>query len=341
MRRSPLLWLTVLTLGSFGPASGQRPAGPYSILVGPGPEDFELQRNGPHGPRLIISSQDRRKHKKDAGQILFMDLEGDDREHAHPFRIEGRHRPLPLHPIGISLVEKPDQTLLYVVHSGEMEHWIEKYEVGSDHLVYVDRFEDQRITTPNDLVALPNGEIYVSNAGLSRNAFGNLFATLFHRPRGSVVHFDGRTWSDLLPHALFPNGLAIDPDGRYLFINLFGAKRMRIYDRSTSKFLRDVELKAHPDNLSWEIPGKRLNVACHRSQWRTGLHIVSARIHAPSVGFAIDTEAAIAGRPAVTPLYDLPSFDSSSTALAFGGRIYVSQMIEPFIVVLHDGRPKE
>lgn len=341
MRRS-LLSLALLTLGSLPAGAQPSEPRPYSIRVGPGPEDFDLQRNGPRGPRLIISSQDRRNRKKPAGQLILMDLNGTERDRPRPATILGRDELPELRPVGISLVEKPDQTLLYVIHSGDRDRWIERYVVDGDTLHYDGKLSDPLIATPNDLIALPNGEVYVSNAGLVRNPVSNLFAMLFRRKRGSVVHFDGQHWTSLLPHALFPNGLAVDPTLQYLFINLFGAKRILIYDRTARAFLpHEIQLDAHPDNLLWEIPGERLNVACHRSQWRTGFHIASKRFHAPSVGFRIDPAAAIAGQPAVTPLYDLPRFDASSTALAFDGRVYVSQLIEPFIVVVPEERPQE
>lgn len=327
----------VVTLAAIMDAQAQ-PCGtpPYKIFVGPGPEDFELQQNGPRGPRLIISQKDRR-HADKPGELLLMDLEGDDREIARIATIKNREDHQPLHPVGISLVEQPNETLLYVIHSNQKkkERWIEKYRVDGDTLRLVEKpLEDPLIKTPNDLVALPNGEIFLSNAGLTRNVFANLFSTVFSIQRGSVVHYDGSKWTPLLKKALFPNGLAIDLSQRYLFINLFGAKLMRIYDREAKSFLADVQLDAHPDNLSWEIPGHVLNVACHRSQYRTGFHIASARFRAPSAGYRIDVQKAISGEQADELLYDLPGFNGSSTALVFRGRIYVSQLIDPHIAVL-------
>jgi hypothetical protein len=339
MRRSRLL-LAVLILASVMNAEAQ-PCTPSQLIpVGPGPEDFDLQRNGPRGPRLIISLKDRRRPGA-PGKLVMMDLEGEQRERPSDAKIEGREGKPPLHPVGISLVEQPNETLLYVIHSNipADQTWVERYRVVADTLVYADPvLSDPLIRTPNDLVALPGGELYLSNSGFGRRKLADVFGSLFSIARGSVLHYDGANWKPLLPKALFPNGLAVDPEGRYVFLNLFSAKRMRIYDRGTKAFLpHDVKFKGYPDNLLWEVPGETLNVAAHRSQLRTGLHTLSRRFQSPSVGFRVDVRAAIAGagERAVTQLYDLLKFDASSTALAYGGRIYVSQLVDPHIAVVN------
>ena len=147
-----------------------------------------------------------------------------------------------------------------------------------------------------------------------------------------MVHYDGRQWTTFAPNIYFPNGLAVDGDR--LFVSVFGAKELRIHSRTSGSLLKSVKLDAHPDNLLWELPGRMLDIAAHRSSTKTALHALSNHFHSPSIGYAYDVAA---GR--VDTLYDRPEFNASSTALAVRGRIYVSQLVDPFVAVLEDCRP--
>lgn len=328
MRKIAVLCM-VLAAAPVGEAAAATPCGSnsYLVRVSPGPEDFELQQDGPHGPRLIISADDRREHG--GGRIVFLDLQGPRQDIAEEATLVGRDSLPPLHPVGISLVG----SMLYVIHADDRQRWIERFHVEATTLRAAGSpLQSPFVATPNDLIALPNGEIYLSNTGYGRSKVRDFFATLFHAKRGSVVHYDGRQWKTFAPRIYFPNGLAVDGD--HLFVSVFGAKELRIHGRTSGSLLKTVKLGAHPDNLLWEVPGRVLDVAAHRSPTKTALHVRSTHFSSPSIGYAYDVAT---GR--VDTLYDGPEFNASSTALAFRDRIYVSQLVDPYVAVLEDCRP--
>lgn len=300
------------------------------IPVGPGPEDFALQQRGPRGPRLIISSRDRRKDLP--GRIQSLDLA------THSVRDLTIHRGgPPLFPVGISLVETEEKTLLYVIHSRRKprQQWVEVFRVDGD-VLETDRspMRDEAIKTPNDLIALPSGEIYLSNSGYGRSVIADTAATLMKSRRGNVVYFDGRSWSTFTGPLFFPNGLLVHDDR--LFVAIFGRKRIEMYDRHAPKSLPAavIPLGAHPDNLMWEESGKTIDVAAHRSMLRTGLHTASGWFSSPSVGYRVDIPSGEA-----TKLYDLPDYNASSTALVIGDCVYVSQLLDDEIAVVKKEGP--
>jgi hypothetical protein len=312
-----------------GDAAAATPCGSnsYLVRVSPGPEDFELQQNGPNGPRLILSADDRRGHG--GGRIVFLDLQGPRQNIAEEATMAGRDSLPPLHPVGISLVG----SMLYVIHADGRQRWIERFQVeGTTLRAAGPPLQSPFVTTPNDLIALPNGEIYLSNSGYGRSKIRDLLATLFRAKRGSVVHYDGRQWKMFAPQIYFPNGVAVDGD--LLFVSVFGEKELRIHSRTSGSLLKTVKLDAHPDNLLWEAPGRVLDIAAHRSSTKTALHALSNHFRSPSIGYAYDVAA---GR--VDTIYDRPEFNASSTALAVGDRIYVSQLVDPYVAVLEDCRP--
>ena len=176
-------------------------------------------------------------------------------------------------PVGISQVRRDGgERRLYVIVGDKGRRRRSRLPRHGDRLQFLEALEDAaHLTTPNDLLALPSGEVYVSNSGNVGAPLHDAVGTLFHRPRGSVVHYDGRgAWQQVIPRALFPNGLALHPDGRHLFVNMFGRREIWIYDRTRSQLLpQRIGLRAFPDNSTWEAPGI-LDVAAHaaRSAYR-------------------------------------------------------------------------
>jgi sugar lactone lactonase YvrE len=77
--------------------------------------------------------------------------------------------------------------------------------------------------TPNDMVVDGQGRAYVGNAGC------NLFAGLDPRPTNLVLVVDGAA-REVADDLIFPNGMAITPDGRTLIVAETFAHRLTAFD---------------------------------------------------------------------------------------------------------------
>lgn len=70
-----------------------------------------------------------------------------------------------------------------------------------------------------------------------------------------------------------PNGLATDRAERYLFVNAFMAKELRIYELATGTLKKTVPLPGLPDNLQWEVEDRKLDIALHPGFLRIAGHL--------------------------------------------------------------------
>jgi DNA-binding beta-propeller fold protein YncE len=262
-----------------------------TVTIARGCEDFVFQENGPRGPRLLLAAADRRPFRNKRGTLWSFDLATEEkREIAIPMEV---------HPAGIAL----DGTRLYVTNNKEPRS-IEVFTLSGDTLTHDRSMKRPEAKLLNDVCVAPNGDVYATD--LKRN---------------EVIRWtgDGRTVfkSDLDQ----PNGIAADAE--HLYVAEFKSKRLLIFDRNGAQ-QNAIQLDGHPDNLQWEVPGRVLDVAMHVSYWRIGTLIVTGMGSSPSRGCRVEVGA---GAPVVTKLYDLPDFNGGSTALATGGRIYVSQVL--------------
>ncbi len=111
---------------------------------------------------------------------------------------------------------------------------------------------------PNHLVFDPRGVLYVSDSGPWGADSGRILAVA---PGGAV-----RTWSR--EPRRFPNGLALSPDGRFLYVvesTLPGVARLPILDDGRAGARQEVRRMADtvPDGLAFAADGS-LIVTCYR-----------------------------------------------------------------------------
>lgn len=313
-----------------------------TIDVEQGPEDFALDREGPRGPRLIVAAL-RRPAGKTSGSLWSIDLTGGTAE--IPKELETTR---PIWPAGIDLAIVGGQKRLYVTSQPPTgDATIEIFEIrpGGDQLEHVMAICNRKfVKTPNDVVALGNGDVYVTNLGLPRNALLSALAALLPGDRGNVVKFDAQTgtWSVFARGIDLANGIAVDPQERCLFVNAFGGKKIEVFDLATGERRTSIKLRGFPDNLQWEVPGEILNVAVHASKMRLGLHFRLRTVLSPSRGFRVYVKDFLAGdsnAPRVAHLYDLQDFSGGSSALVFNDTLYVSQTIGNRIAVIEDCDP--
>ncbi len=298
----------------------------------PGPEDFDYDRAG---NRLLVSSQERRKQNGGypEGAIFAVDLSGKEAVGtARALRITGRDSS-PFHPHGISLFAGKSETLLYVVaHPDEEHNAIEVFRVLPDSLAFKERLTSEVLVHPNDVASLANGELYVTNdhgwtGGLA------VLEDLFALPRATVVHYREGKWSFVADGFRVANGIAVNRALDRLYVGATRDRGIHVYvrnpaDGSIGKELDFIDMGSGTDNLMWESD-EILDVAGHYSMFRFIRTVKDPTALSPNDITRVNVTS---GKKEMIFATDGSEISGASTGLVLKGKLYISQVFEPFIL---------
>jgi hypothetical protein len=265
-----------------------------------GPEDLALDAADPDGPRLLISAQDR-EYPAQPGAILALPL-SDPEARVSRLSRWGRDR-CSFHPHGIAVVDASDgRRRLYVVnHHGRedfargggcppwsetgfrrrRQHSVEVYRIVPGGLLFEERLTDPLLANPNDLVGLPDGQLFVTTFPSSRGVLA--VEALAKSLVSGVVHYiPGEGWHEDADGIRYANGIEVEigADGKprrlfvagtrddELHVYAIGAYRRRGEEGSTRCLHEKKPISIPgPDNVTWEVPGRVLLVASHPDPW--------------------------------------------------------------------------
>jgi len=176
----------------------------------------------------------------------------------------------------------------------------------------------------NDVAALPEGGFVVSDFLPREPGVGTAVDLVLGRPTGEVRQWQPASGWQTVPDtaATAPNGVAVSPDGRQLWVALWGASKLARIDRATGE-RRELSLPVHPDNLSWAPDGSLLvagqkgsfaaTVACGGVEEGTcALPFMVMRVHPATMA----TEIVLNHDPAVVG-------GAASAAIEHGGMLWV------------------
>ena len=295
--------------------------------VGAGPEDFAYdQTEG----RLLISSLERRNWSK-KGNIYSFDLK------SHQTTLLKRvNEPSDLHlrPHGVSLTKdtKHNRQLLYVIsHDQDNEKTLKKhsvivYQVLRHQLKFVQRYRDPLLYSPNDLFATPSGEIYLTN---DMNDHENILETLFRLKKGSVIHYDGHRWTQVIKEIGFANGVYKMNDQLFVtssFENIL--YQYKLQAEGKPQLVRTYAMSS-PDNIHSSSNGILL-VASHASPFSFFRHAGDAAHHSPSVIYALDT---IHKKLKIIYANSGEEISAASSAKEINRILYITQVFENFLLI--------
>lgn len=296
----------------------------------PGPEDIELDLSGP-AARLIVSAVERRKAAQGA---IFAIPVGQDGALGAPRALEvvGRDD-TPFVPHGISLVGEAKPRLYVINHIARDRHAVEVFRLDGERLAFVDRLTSPLLTTPNDLVTLADGQIYVTNTGRTSGIAGAL-ALLLVRRLGSVVHHKDGRWTEVATGIAFANGIALAPDGGALYVAGTRDKALYVFRRdprtgTLGAESRTIVIGSGVDNLTW-TDGNTLVLAAHPSLFPFVLHASGVRQRSPSEVYRVDVSGARA--PELVFADDGTRVSAASTAILWRDRLYMGQVFSPGVI---------
>lgn len=302
------------------------------IPVGPGPEDIVLDTFSTASPRLLVSCCERRKENAAYGEICEINLNDD------LFKILPRlndPQGLLFRPHGFDLVKnKEGQLLLYCIsHNNEKkEHSIIIYKVFADHLEFQEKLNSPLLVSPNDVTASCDGDIFVSNDAHKR---GSVMEALLKFKKSNVVCFNhlNKQWSIVSTGFAYANGIAVQhcPHDKLLL--------------STSRSDRLYSLQNVGDHVDWYYPKKiaklkgldnisfinenEILVTAHLNQVAFMKHAGNSKKISPSVVYRVNI---VTGKHSAIYANDGSSISAASTALYYKGKLYISQVFEPFIL---------
>jgi arylesterase/paraoxonase len=191
------------------------------------------------------------------------------------------------HPHGIGFFSDgagPD--LLYVInHKTQTSHAIEVFEVNDGGLRHVQTLRDALLVSPNDVVPVARGELYVTNDhGVNRGA-GQLLDDLLRRERGQIVHLKQGKFRVLASDLAYANGINAKPDGSELYVGESTGRRMRIYARDAAtgniRLKQTIDIGTGADNIELAPDGSQY-IGAHPKLLTFLRHASDASVLSPS-----------------------------------------------------------
>lgn len=213
---------------------------------------------------------------------------------AHVVKLSGT--PRDFHPHGISLYRAPDGTLtLFAInHRSDGSSSIDSFDVrrqGNDiRLHEIGSIEGGQIVSPNAIAAVDRDRFYVTNDHTSRTAFGRMLDDWLILPRANVVYFDGAVFRVVAARLNAPSGVALSPDGRFLYVSEAFNRRLDTYARHDLSGDLDpvttLSIPANLDNLRFDTTGN-LWVASNQNTLAMGAFFADRSRPAPSQVFRV------------------------------------------------------
>jgi len=106
-----------------------------------------------------------------------------------------------------------------LVYCSQIGHAIMRIEKDGRHTVLVDNFESKQLSRPNDLVYKSNGSLYFTDNGRGPGAL----------PSSTYLLKDGKL-QIVTRDLASPNGIALSPDEKYLYVNDISKKTVWRFD---------------------------------------------------------------------------------------------------------------
>lgn len=301
----------------------------------PGPEDMVLDRYT-KGTRLLVSSADRR------GRGLPGEIYAVDTVTLEKFALPRAGGPggRSFSPHGLSLVMYPDGTrLLYVVNHypeedveryGILPHSILIFQVYNRSLNFLEEITDPLLVSPNDLSALPDGTIYVTNDG---SGGGGMLEIVLGMKRATVVMISPEGESRVVAEDLaMANGIQAAKDELYVAVTRENA--VYRYHRAADGTLSEREELAYvkgPDNLT--LTEEYLLVAAHLKDLALARHMSDPMKPAPSVVYRIDRES---GARLLLYADGGETISAASVAVPTEGYLFIGQIAGDYLIRVRD-----
>ena len=300
-----------------------------------GPEDITIdyERN-----ILFISSDDRRgrmRGKETKGGIYAIDFKD---AALTPKKISPA-LDFEFNPHGISLYTGAlGITRLFVINHRSTGHFIEIFDYKNGQLRHLESLTGPELKSPNDLVAVGIRAFYYTNDHGLEQGFKKLMADILKQGTASVGYFDGKAYRIVAENLNYANGISISQDGNIVFVSETTGKKISAFQRSftngTLELLHSMDLNTGADNIEINEDGSLL-VAAHPNMLAFMRHAKDYKKNSPSQVLHL-TYNNTDGFSNLREIFvdDGKNLSGSSTAAYHKGRLYISNVFDPKILVV-------
>lgn len=308
------------------------------ITVAPGTEDLVLDESQ-DTPRLIVSCAQRRNDLPEQGGFFTVNLETGK---VSALEMIGLPEGLRLAPHGIDLAyNDKGVAMLYVVNhqrvrdSKKHDNSILVFQVQKEHLRYVDQYKAPELVSPNDVAALPDGSIYVTNDSKhAKIGFTWLMEKLF-KIRSSKIAYRNSSgdWSLVGDKRLaYANGIQAFDDK--VLVAATQKKDLIVFNRDPQTgeltAMRNVAPISGLDNIT-VVNDSLILCPSHPAQGKFIKHAKNAEKPSPGITWLIDIKSGH-----YRPIYvtDGAEISANSVALYYNKKLYIGQVFEDFLLVV-------
>jgi arylesterase/paraoxonase len=245
------------------------------------------------------------------------------------------------HPHGISLNRAADGTLtLFAInHRGDgtssVDSFLARDENGALRLHEIGSIEGGLLISPNAIAAVDQNRFYLVNDHTSQTAFGRMLDDWLILPRANVLYFDGVVLRVVAERLNAPAGVALSPDGRFVYVSEAFNRRLDAYARQAVsgelELAGQLSIASNLDNLRFDERGN-LWVGSHPKFFAMGTFFANPAEPLPSEIFRVTLNEGIP--QAATPVYadQGRAIGGASVAAVLGQRLLIGSPLDDKIL---------
>lgn len=232
-------------------------------------------------------------------------------------------------PHGISISGNGKKTFLYVISHDDANghHPVLKYLIDNDKLILKEVFNHPLLVSPNALHAFKDGSFLVCNDAERRNS---MIDKILRLKRSNIVYFDGKgNWSVLADKLGMVAGLSYKNSKVYASAAL--ENKLYVFDFKEGN-LQNKKVLAKikgPDNIRFH--NETLLVTSHFKPFKFIQHVNNSEKKSPSLVWSVNLNT---GEKKALFSDQGNEISAASAALILSGKLYVSQIFEPWILEL-------
>jgi len=301
-----------------------------------GAEDMQLSREDQF---MIISSDDRagrRDGNAQQGGLYFLDLKN---PMATPRLLTNQdNASTPFYPHGISMIkiDSAKYKIYAINHPDEKVHLIESFILENGVLSGDSIYVDDKIFSPNDIVAIDEKRFYFTNDHGYQDGYGKLAEDYLGLKISNVIYFDGENFREVAAGIAYANGINYDPVKALLYVASprdFLVKVFKTEANGDLTFIENIDCGTGVDNIEFGEDGK-LWIGCHPNLIHFGEYAKGKKAISPSEIITIDYRGK--GDYTLEQIYvdDGKNMSGSTVAPTYENLIFVGNVMDEHFLIL-------